>query len=260
MIDMKKLKKSRFLVLFAMIFILALNFAVFAKTDVPQYTDKFFVNDFANVLDDETERYIFETGKAYNNGGGPQVVVLTMNSIGSDSVEEFSVKTARQWGIGSKDEDNGVLILLVTESRDIRIEVGYGLEGVLNDGKCGRFIRNASGMLSAGDYSGGIRQIYSDVIGELESPPPGDEEEDEGVEFIIALIIAVVLIIVIMLLNKRKFHDGGSNGSNGGRGGGFFIGGFGGFGGSSGGFGGSSGGGFSGGGGSFGGGGASGKF
>lgn len=246
------MKKLRFFAPAAIIIILLLNLSAFAKTDVPKHTDMFFVNDFADVLDDATEQYIFETGKTYNNGGGPQVVVLTMKSIGSDSVEEFSIRTARQWGIGSKDDDNGVLILLVTESRDIRIEVGYGLEGVLNDGKCGRFIRNASEMLSAGDYSGGIRQIYSDIINELENPTSDDENNEEG--SILGTIFIIVLIILLLIFNITRFRGGGRGGN-----GGFFIGGgFGGFGGgSSGGFG---GGGFSGGGGSFGGGGASGKF
>lgn len=241
----------------AVILIIAFNLCAFAKIDVPEHTEKFFVNDFADVLDDETEQYIFETGKAYNNGGGPQIVVLTMNSIDDNSVEEFSIETAREWGIGDKDEDNGVLILLVTESRDIRIEVGYGLEGVLNDGKCGRFIRNAKDMLSSGDYSGGIKQIYNDIIGELESPTPDEEEEDDDTD--LAVIIAFIAIIILSGIWGRIYrnrggggHGGGYYGGRGGYGGGMFGGG--GFGG------GSSGGGFSGGGGGFGGGGASGKF
>lgn len=223
-----------------------LSVTVYAA-DIPKPTDRFFVNDYAEVLDGETENYIFDRGKAYNNGGGPQIAVLTMKSIGNDSVEDFSIRTAREWGIGQKDENNGVLILLVTESRDIRIEVGYGLEGVLNDGKCGRFIRNASDMLSEGDYSGGIKQIYDDIIGELENPTEDDEDED-GLAAEIVIVIAVLLLILFFSgggrggFRRRRFYGGG-------------------FGGSSGGFGGSSGGGgFSGGGGSFGGGGASGKF
>lgn len=223
--------------------------------DIPKPTDRFFVNDYAEVLDGETENYIFDRGKAYNNGGGPQIVVLTMKSIGNDSVEDFSIRTAREWGIGQKDKNNGVLILLVTESRDIRIEVGYGLEGVLNDGKCGRFIRNASDMLSEGDYSGGIKQIYDDIIGELENPTEDDEDED-GLAAEIVIVIAVLLLILFFSgggrggFRRRRFYGGGFGGGFGGSSGGFG----GGFGGSSG------GGGFSGGGGSFGGGGASGKF
>lgn len=231
--------------------VFALNVCAFAKIKAPEPTDRFFINDFADVIDSETEQYIFETGKAYNAGGGPQVVVLTMNSIDGEDIESFSIRTAREWGIGDKDEDNGILITLVTEG-DIRIEVGYGLEGVLNDAKCGRFIRNATDMLSEGDYSGGIKQIYSDVIGELENPTPIDEEDEDvsAIEAIIALIIFILLFGTWGGIRRRGWFGGGRF-----YGGGWHDGGFGGgFGG------GSSGGGFSGGGGSFGGGGASGKF
>ena len=171
--------KIRFAALISAIFVLFINICAFAKVDIPNHTDRFFINDYANVIDSETEDYIFEKGKAYNANGGPQVVVLTMESIDGNDLEDFSIETARKWGIGDKDADNGVLILLVMDSRDIRIEVGYGLEGVLNDGKCGRFIRNATDSLSAGDYSEGIKQIYDSVIGELEDPTPDEEDDDE---------------------------------------------------------------------------------
>ena len=174
--------KIRFAALIFAIFVLFINICAFAKVDIPNHTDRFFINDYANVIDSETEDYIFEKGKAYNANGGPQVVVLTMESIDGNDLEDFSIETARKWGIGDKDADNGVLILLVMDSRDIRIEVGYGLEGVLNDGKCGRFIRNATDSLSAGDYSEGIKQIYDSVIGELEEPTPDEEDDDRMVE------------------------------------------------------------------------------
>lgn len=236
----------------SVIIIFLTNICIFAKTDIPEHTSRFFINDFANVIDNETENYIFETGKAYTTGGGPQVVVLTMNSIGSSSIEDFSIKTARKWGIGNKENNNGVLILLVTDSREIRIEVGYGLEGVLNDGKCGRFIRNAKNLFSSGDYSEGIKQIYSDIINELKTPS-ADAENDSGEigSFITAIIIIALLAAWFFFV---KLNNGGGRGN--GHGG--YTGGFGGS--FRGGFGSSSGGGFSGGGGGFGGGGASGKF
>ena len=251
-----KAGKIRCSALLAAVIFAAVSLCAFAKTEIPKPTSEFFINDFADVIDSETEQYIFEKGKEYNNGGGPQVVVLTMPSINGDSVEDFSIETAREWGIGDKDEDNGVLILLVMDSRDIRVEVGYGLEGVLNDGKCGRFIRNASPLLSDGDYSGGIKQLYDDVIGELENPTPADEDEDDSGIALIILIIALIFISGTWGRIYRRRGGWGGHGGFGGRGGfggGGFYGG-GGFGGSSG------GGGFSGGGGSFGGGGASGKF
>ena len=174
-----------------------------------------------------------------------------MESIDGNDLEDFSIETARKWGIGDKDADNGVLILLVMDSRDIRIEVGYGLEGVLNDGKCGRFIRNATDSLSAGDYSEGIKQIYDSVIGELEDPTPDEEDDDDTmVEIMTYVVFFIVLAIVVFITNIKG--RGGRGGHGGYRsGGGYYGGGF--SGGSS-----SGGGGFSGGGGSFGGGGASG--
>lgn len=238
--------------LLALLIIIAVNICAFAKTDIPSATSRFFINDYANVIDNDTENYIYEKGKAYNAGGGPQIVVLTMDSIGGADLEDFSIETARKWEIGDKDADNGVLVLLVMDSRDIRIEVGYGLEGILNDGKCGRFIRNAKDMLSAGDYSSGIRQIYDDIIGELEEP---SDDETETVPEILSALMAAAMMIAMWIITRKLRRIGFGGRSGGFFGGGSFGGGFGG-----GGFGGSSGGGFSGGGGSFGGGGASGKF
>lgn len=247
--------KIKFTALIFAIVILFANICAYAKVEIPQATDRFFVNDYANVIDGATEDYIFDKGKTYNANGGPQIVVLTMESIDGASVEKFALDTAREWGIGDKEENNGVLILLVIDSRDIRIEVGYGLEGVLNDGKCGRFIRRATDLLSAGDYSEGIKQIYDDVIGELENPTSDTDMDDD--ELSTMLVIFIMLIVVIII--SRTIGRGGRGGSGGryrhyptGRG--VYFGGF-----SSGrsSFG---GGGFSGGGGSFGGGGASGKF
>jgi len=224
--------KIRFAALISAIFVLFINICAFAKVDIPNHTDRFFINDYANVIDSETEDYIFEKGKAYNANGGPQVVVLTMESIDGNDLEDFSIETARKWGIG---------------------EVGYGLEGVLNDGKCGRFIRNATDSLSAGDYSEGIKQIYDSVIGELEDPTPDEEDDDDTmVEIMTYVVFFIVLAIVVFITNIKG--RGGRGGHGGYRsGGGYYGGGF--SGGSS-----SGGGGFSGGGGSFGGGGASGKF
>ena len=72
--------KIRFAALISAIFVLFINICAFAKVDIPNHTDRFFINDYANVIDSETEDYIFEKGKAYNANGGPQVVVLTMES------------------------------------------------------------------------------------------------------------------------------------------------------------------------------------
>ena len=84
--------KIRFAALISAIFVLFINICAFAKVDIPNHTDRFFINDYANVIDSETEDYIFEKGKAYNANGGPQVVVLTMESIDGNDLEDFRLK------------------------------------------------------------------------------------------------------------------------------------------------------------------------
>lgn len=221
------------------------------ENGVPYHTEEFYVNDFAGILSDETEKYIFDTSRAYANSNGTQVVVLTMPTLNGEDIERFSIKTAREWGIGDKEEDNGVLITVDMDDRNIRVEVGYGLEGVLNDGKCGQFIREVTEQLSDGDYDGGIKRLYSLVINELENPTEYIEEEYNksksysGVEVLVYLILLFVIVGIFIIFDIR----GGISGS------GLSSGGFG-----SDSYGGSSDGGFGGDGGDFGGGGASGSF
>ena len=248
---MNRLKRIVTLLIVAITSVLVLT-ACADDVEIPRPTDKFFINDFADVIDDTTERYIYEKGKDYYYNDGTQVAVVTMKTIGSKTLEEFSINLARDWGLGDKEKDNGVLVLMVMNTRQIRIEVGNGLEGVLNDGKCGRFIRDGKTELSKDNFSEGIKIIYDDIIGELESPTEDIPEESDGIDsdqmllIIICIVIGVFMLIVIMV----NFIDGISGGSSGGSSW------------SSGGSSWSSGGdgGFSGGGGGFSGGGASGGF
>ena len=102
-------------------------------------TDKFYVNDYASILSSDTEEYIFEHSKNLNDKTKAQIVVVTIPSLNGDSLEEYATELFRKFGIGDAKENNGLLILLSLEDRKVRVEVGYGLEGVLPDGKTGRF-------------------------------------------------------------------------------------------------------------------------
>src|SRR5574344_2901975 len=112
----------------------------FGEMNLPEPTDEFFVNDFANVITEADEQAIFEKSKSLYEatGNSTQVVVATVNSLDGYSVEEYANALFRKWGIGSKDKNDGVLILLAVQDRKSRIEVGYGLEGVLTDGGTGK--------------------------------------------------------------------------------------------------------------------------
>ena len=102
-------------------------------------TTDFYVNDYANVLNEETESYILNKSVALNSVDGTQIVVVTVPTLEGKSLEEYSLEIARTFKIGDASKDNGLLLFLSLEERAFRVEVGDGLEGILPDGKTGRF-------------------------------------------------------------------------------------------------------------------------
>lgn len=224
-------------------------------------TRLFYTADYAGVLTEETETFIIEHSAALAEQTGAQIVVATVSSLNGMDVMEYGLNILRSWGVGSKTENNGVVILVSTGDRKIGISVGYGLEGALNDAKAGRLIDTcALPSLREDDYDTGIYRLYNAVLSEtyieyglsvpesVKSLEDYETSSEEARDW--AFIIPIALFAVIIWLSVRNRHGGGGRG--GFYGGGFYGGGFhgrGGFGGGSGGFGGFGGGGGSGGGG-----------
>ena len=128
-----RIKKYLILLL---LFILFFTFNVSAMV---KPTSEFYVNDYANILSSETEEYIVSKSSKLASVDGTQIVVVTVKNLEGDSLENYATKLFREFGIGDKDKNNGLLLLLALEERQFRVEVGYGLEGILPDGKTGRF-------------------------------------------------------------------------------------------------------------------------
>lgn len=116
-----------------------------------------FVNDFAGVLSEDDERTIDEDLAQFRSDTSNELVVATIDTIDGDTIENYANRLFREWGIGDSEKNNGVLLLIVTGDRLVRIEVGYGLEGAITDLESGRII---DGVLvprfREGDYAGGI--------------------------------------------------------------------------------------------------------
>ncbi|MBU5450904.1 YgcG family protein [Acetivibrio sp. MSJd-27] len=245
---------KRFFAFFSIICLL-FSFVVFA---VPDPTKEFYCNDFADVISPATENDIIQRAGQLEKQNGVQLVVSTVNDMGGKDIESYALEMARAYGIGQKEEDNGVLILLAKEERQIRIEVGYGLEDLLPDSKTGRLIdRYALSELKKNDFDAGLHALFLavvDVVQNANTPGVQDDEESGLMEIILPLLIVGVIVVLSVLFHNPR----GGSGTHGGSGPmpPIFRGGFGGRGGGSLG-GGSFGGGSSGGGGSFGGGGAS---
>jgi uncharacterized protein len=145
--------------------------------DVPFLAGR--VTDNAEILSPGMRRSLTEQLKSHEDRTGNQIAVLTMPTIGGESIEEYAAAVFAAWKLGKKGKDNGVLIIVVPNERRMRIEVGYGLEGTLTDGTAGRIIRNAiAPRFKAGDYDGGVEAGVKNVIGVLERGKAPDAEEN----------------------------------------------------------------------------------
>jgi uncharacterized protein len=133
-------------------------------------SNHFYVLDSANVLSDAAESKIQTVSSQLAGRTKAQVVVLTIRSLEGAPIDEYALEVLRNWGIGDKQLNNGVLILVAVDDRQSRIEVGYGLEGALPDGKTGRIQDEYMlPLFKSGDYEQGILNGYNAVVNEVAS-------------------------------------------------------------------------------------------
>lgn len=160
---MKRFAIAIFVVLVSMILLTG-----FAPAS-PSPTSEFYVNDQAGVLSTQTQDMIVATGDALQKATGAQIVVVTLENLGGREINEVGLSILRDWGIGDKKKNNGVLLLVSIAERKVRIEVGYGLEGRLTDIKCGQIL--ASYVLPSfkkDDFDMSVRRGYVAILQEVE--------------------------------------------------------------------------------------------
>ena len=104
----------------------------------PEFTAP--VVDDAGVIDDATEDSLNAKLEQFRTAVGPQIAVLVVDSTGSTTIEDYGIDVAREWGVGDKQRDDGVLLLIAVDDRRLRIETGSGIEGDLTDIEAGRII------------------------------------------------------------------------------------------------------------------------
>ena len=135
--------------------------------EIPYLTGR--VNDNAQILSESAKELLSEELKAHEDRTSNQVVVLTITSLQGESIEDYSNQVYNEWGLGQQDMDNGILMVVVSDERKMRIEVGYGLEGEMTDLMAGRIIREVMApRFREGDYDGGVTEGALAVIGVLE--------------------------------------------------------------------------------------------
>jgi len=237
------------------ILFLALPLAVIGK-EIPQPNsgNRAFVLDRSDFLTETQEVALCDKLKAYFDSTSNQIAILLEPSLEGEDLFDYTHRVAREWGIGEKDKNNGILIYVATADRKVQIQVGYGLEGAVPDVYAKRVIDKL--MLPEfrkGDYYTGLDQAVNRIIEYAEGEYTNDGRDKEGIPPWLVIVLVILFLAIVISLgggSKGMTYAGGRRyiGRSG-----PWVGGGGGFSGGGGGFGGF-------GGGSFGGGGASGSW
>ncbi len=152
-----------------------------AAQEIPPFTG--YVVDNAGILSPQTEATIASLLDNFEEQSTNQIAVLTIPSLDGESIETYANRVFRAWAIGRADLNNGVLLLIAKNDRELRIEVGYGLESSLTDADAGRIIRHVIvPLFRADDFEGGTLAGVNAIIGTINgsySPPIGSESSDD---------------------------------------------------------------------------------
>lgn len=251
----------------ALIMLLAFIPSANAQT-FPEPTGR--VVDQANLLDDAAEAALTQKLDALKSQSGRELAVATIADLQGYDIADYGYQLGRSWGVGTEEKDDGILLIIAPNERKVRIEVGYGLEGIITDGLSGQIIRNdITPYFKSGDMAGGIAAGVDALSQQLILPPneaaliakeagksASKSKKSGRVWNLIFWLIILIFVILPIIRNTRKgskydngdlpiviwgsgfgdrhndnYHNGGFGGFGGGSSGGFGGGGFGGFGG-----------------------------
>lgn len=204
-----------------------------------------FVNDFAGVIDSNSSAEMEAIAQALQQKTGVEIAVVTVHSIEPyGSIDEYSIELATTWGVGKKGEDTGILLLLAIQERKIKLEVGYGLEGVIPDGMAGEIIdQSILPALQAGEYGTGMLKgvrAVAGIIAKEYDVELGDYQLSESKRYTRPGIPTGLILFIIFALffgggrflfwpllfmggaaSRRGFYGGGFGSGGSGFGGGF---------------------------------------
>ena len=248
---------SKFFKLFIAVFFVTIASSVIAQNVLPRPNPPKLVTDQAGVLTPEQLQALEAKLVAIDDSSSNQIAVVILSSLEGQPKEEYATKLFREWGIGNKKTNNGVLVLVAIQDRQIRIEVGYGLEGAIPDITALSIIDNDIKLaFKAGAYYEGLDKATDNLakaaVGEYKEARK-KRSKSKGNPLVFVMIVIVIVIILGKKgggggsnINGGGFSDfttgmllgsllngGSSRGGWGGGSGGFGGGGFGGFGGGS---------------------------
>lgn len=216
--------------------------------------NSFYIRDDVGCISSDVKEYISKINTYYESTEEkPQVVVEILNSLEKDTIESYAVNRFEDLELGSKDMDNGVLLVVSVGDRQSRIEVGYGLEGALTDSESNKFLSLANEYFKAENYSEGVKNIFSGIVTEInkeynytdinvdeikvyqEAYPEKEYRKLTNTEKIVYSLIAIIAIylfikyewfrdlifcMIFQCANEKSYSSGGSRSSSSSSGGG----------------------------------------
>lgn len=237
--------KRWFLIIAAVLLSLSFSPDAFARTDLPEIdTNNYFVQDHADILSQEATESLNDLGEHLEEGTGAELLLMTMPSVGQEHRQDYALRVLREYAVGKEEHDNGIVIFLNLDNgnefnnRGVDIQVGYGVEGYLNDAKIGRIIDNTAmeSFQSAAEaddesaanayYEEGLVNLYNAIYqesldaygftdGEFTREEPADDDGELSLFNIIARIL--FMMVAIYVLYKMFSNNSGGPGGPGGR-------------------------------------------
>ena len=198
----------------ALLLTCAFGWSAMAAAQVPVPPLQARLTDLTGTLTTEQQASVEQTLRAFETRKGTQIAVLIVPTTKPEAVEQYALRVVEKWKLGRKRVDDGALLLIAKADRTLRIEVGYGIEGALNDATANRIISEViAPRLKDGDYFGavsaGVDQMVRVVDGEpLPAPKPGSAGSGPGLNsqnigqllpllFVLALVVGGVLRTVL---------------------------------------------------------------
>ena len=209
--------KKLFVFMLVMLCFCQVAFADEISNPAPQ-TD-IYLNDGANMLSADAKDQLLTASKDLHEQTGAQFVIVTVPSLNGQSIEEYSNDLFNNWGIGDKDKNNGVLLLISKDDKKFRIEVGSGLEGTLTDAYCNNELRILKDNFKKGDFDTGVLTVSKDICASVSSGEEVTSNNHKLTELQKEILIAVVILLIIIVM---FFLSSGSGSSSSG---GFYCGG-----------------------------------
>lgn len=181
-----------------------------------------YVNDYTGTLSTQTKAELENLLKSFKESGAGEISVAMISSLGGDTIDNYALSLGREWGIGQKGKDNGALLLIAKDDRELRIEVGYGFEGVLTDIKSSRIIREVvTPRFKEGNYDAGVVNGVKEMVGLLNptlaggaqsidyTKAPASNTKESNINGFIFFGAMVMMWVTSVLARSKSWWAGG---------------------------------------------------